>query len=102
MLTMTPTAAQAVQYLVNGMDVDEKTGGLRIASGEMTAMGPSLELSLVNGPETTDREVERGGARVFVEPLVTEILDDKVLDAQLDGDQVHFVLAEQAAPPSDA
>jgi Fe-S cluster assembly iron-binding protein IscA len=95
MLTLTPTAAQAVQYLVAGMDVDETTGGLRIASGETTATGPSLELSLVNGPEATDREVRTGGARVFVEPLVSEVLDDKILDARLDGDQVHFVLAEQ-------
>ena len=80
MLTLTPMAAEAVRSLVAGLDLDDETGGLRIAPGEMTGQGPSLELSVVNRPETTDQDVEAGKAHVF------------------DGDSVRFVLTAQGPP----
>jgi Fe-S cluster assembly iron-binding protein IscA len=101
MLTLTPTAADAVRALVAGTEVDDETGGLRIASGDLTTQGTSLELSLVNGPETTDNEVEAGGAHVFLEPAVAEILDDKVLDAQVDSGRVQFTLFDQPSSGAD-
>jgi iron-sulfur cluster assembly protein len=92
MLTLTPAAAEAVRTLIAGMDVDDETGGLRIAAGELAEPGQSLELSLVNGPEATDDKIEAGGAHVFLEPQVAEILDDKVLDASVGPGRVQFVL----------
>jgi Fe-S cluster assembly iron-binding protein IscA len=95
MLTLTPTATDAVRALVANMDVDDDTGGLRICAGQAAEQGSSLELSLVNGPEATDKEIDAGGAHVFLEPVVDEMLDDKVLDAQLDSGRVRFVLMER-------
>jgi iron-sulfur cluster assembly protein len=101
MLTLTPTAAEAVRALVSGMDVDDETGGLRIAPGETTAQGTSLELSLVNGPEATDDAVEAGGAHVFLESQVAEILDGKVLDADVHSGRVRFVLTDGESLDAD-
>jgi iron-sulfur cluster assembly protein len=95
MLTLTPTAAEAVRTLVAGMDVDDETGGLRISSGEVTESGQSLALSLVNGPEATDEQVDERGVHVFLEPLVTDYLDDKVLDASVDSGRVQFVIMDR-------
>jgi Fe-S cluster assembly iron-binding protein IscA len=95
MLTLTPTAADAVRSLVAGMDVDDDTGGLRISPGEATETGHSLALALVDGPEAADDQVEEGGANVFLEPMVTEYLDDKVLDANVESGRVQFVILQQ-------
>jgi hypothetical protein len=54
MLTLTPTAADAVRALVAGAPVDEDTGGIRISSGEQTPHGTPLELALVDAPEPAD------------------------------------------------
>ena len=44
--------------------------------------------------------VEEGGARVFVEPAVAAVLEDKALDAQVNeqGD-VAFRISDEARPP---
>jgi Fe-S cluster assembly iron-binding protein IscA len=97
MLTLTPTAADAVRALVANTDVDDETGGLRIAAGEAGEQGSPLDLSLVNGPEGSDQEVHAGGAHVFLEPVVTEMLDDKVLDAHVESGRVRFLLKEHGA-----
>jgi Fe-S cluster assembly iron-binding protein IscA len=101
MLTLTPTAAQAVQALVANTEVDDDTGGLRIAAAETAQAEPGLQLALVDGPEATDAEIESQGAHVFVEPVLSEVLADKVLDASVDNGRVQFVLRGQSdgAPP---
>lgn len=104
MLTLTPTATDAVRQIVAQGPVDEDTGGLRIAAGEPTPEGVPLELSLVNGPEAEDQEIPAADAHVYLEPRVAEVLDDKVLDAQLQQDGVGFSIrdagAEGAPPPA--
>jgi iron-sulfur cluster assembly protein len=98
MLTLTPTAAAAVRKLVSDTEVDENTGGLRISPGEDVEQGGTLALALVNGPEATDEDVSAEGAHVFVEPTVTELLDDRVLDAIVDGGRVRFTLFQRQQP----
>jgi hypothetical protein len=58
LLTLTPTAADAVRALVAGAPVDDDTGGIRISSGEETPQGTPLELALVNAPEPADEEID--------------------------------------------
>jgi iron-sulfur cluster assembly protein len=95
MLTLTPTAAEAVRTLVAGAPVDDDTGGIRIASGEETPQGTPLELALVAAPEAADEEIDVGGAHVFLEPRVAGFLDDKLLDASVEaGGQVRFSVLE--------
>jgi iron-sulfur cluster assembly protein len=88
MMTLTPTAAQAVRSLVNHLDVDMESGGLRIASGD----DASLALTVVNGPESADERIDVDGAHVFMEPAAAELLGSKVLDAQVGDGGVQFVL----------
>jgi iron-sulfur cluster assembly protein len=102
MLTLTPTAADAVRALVAGAPVSDDTGGMRISSGEETPEGTPLELALVDAPEAADEEIDAGGAHVFLEPRVAGFLGDKVLDASVDsGGQVRFsVLEPEDVEPS--
>src|ERR687895_984850 len=98
MLTLTPTAADAVRALVAGAPVDDDTGGIRISSGEKTAQGTPLELALVDAPEAADEQIDAGGAHVFLEPPVAGVLGDKVLDASVEsGGQVRFSVLEPGA-----
>jgi iron-sulfur cluster assembly protein len=94
-LTLTPTAAEVVRTLVDQSESPE-SGGLRIAAGESAIEGVELELelSLVGEPEDTDATVEQEGATVYLDPGAAELLDDKLLDAQVADDHVTFVLRE--------
>jgi hypothetical protein len=53
-----------------------------------------LRLSLVAAPEEGDEVLE--AERVFVAPEAAGILDDKLLDADVKGDEVQFTLDVQA------
>jgi Fe-S cluster assembly iron-binding protein IscA len=98
MLTLTPTAADAVRALVTNLEVDDSSGGLRISSGEAAAQDESLTLAVVNGPEPMDDAIAERGANVFLEPAISQTLDDKVLDATMDGNQVRFMLFDRRTP----
>jgi iron-sulfur cluster assembly protein len=96
-LTLTPTAAEVVRTLVEQSPAPE-SGGLRIAASTDDA-GDSveLELALVEEPEALDETVEQEGATVYLDPEAAELLDDKLLDAQVAEDHVTFVLREDDA-----
>jgi len=102
MLALTPTAAEVVESIVSQQELPD-TAGLRITSqeGEAAADGSGsqrdLRLSVVEQPEAGDSLVE--GSQVYVEPGETaELLEDKVLDAEVEGNEVRFSLAQQAGP----
>jgi iron-sulfur cluster assembly protein len=69
-------------------------GGLRF-SGHESDGEVELEIEPADGPQDGDETVERGGARVFLDAVAVEALDDQVLDVEPHGDHVHFVFAEQ-------
>ena len=96
MLTLTPTAAEVVRTLVEQSEAPD-SGGLRIAaaSDDSAAEGVELELSLVGEPEALDETVEQEGATVYLDPGAAELLDDKLLDAQVAEDHVTFVLRDE-------
>jgi Fe-S cluster assembly iron-binding protein IscA len=79
-LTLTPTAAEVVRTLVDQSESPD-SGGLRIAASD-------------GAPEATDATVEQAGATVYLDPGAAELLDDKLLDAQVADDHVTFVLRE--------
>jgi iron-sulfur cluster assembly protein len=93
-LTLTPTAAEAVRRLVDNAPT-EAAEGLRIAPGQATAEGTSLQISIVDGPEIDDQEVLESGAHVFLEPEVAEFMEDKVLDAEVEETGVRFSIRDQ-------
>ena len=94
MLTLTPTAAEVVRTLVEQSAAPD-SGGLRIAASDSEIEGVELELSLVEEPDALDETVEQEGATVYLDPGAAELLDDKLLDAQVADDHVTFVLREE-------
>jgi iron-sulfur cluster assembly protein len=56
-----------------------------------------VSLSLIDSPEDGDERVEAAeGAGVFLEPDAAELLDDKVLDAEIEQGEIRFSLHQQA------
>lgn len=98
MLTITETAAQAINSLVTANEMPEGSG-LRIA-GQEEEQPEALELSVAATPSEQDSVLEGGGAKVFLEPIAARVLDDKVLDVQKvteDGEeQLRFAIAPQS------
>jgi hypothetical protein len=99
MLELTPTAAEVVNAIVSQQELPE-TGGMRITSEEATAAsdgsGPvrDIRLSVVDGPEGDDQAID--GAPVYIESGTTaEMLEDKLLDAAIEGQEVSFRLTLQ-------
>lgn len=96
MLALTPAANEAVQAIVQRVGPSEGAG-LRISAAERAEDGsaPSgdLQLAVVPEPEPEDTAIE--GAPIYVEPGTVEFLDDKVLDAEVEEEQVRFSLYEQ-------
>jgi iron-sulfur cluster assembly protein len=95
-LAITNAAAQAVTALLSQPGLPDEAG-LRIAVTTQNQNGGSpsseLELSVVPGPEPEDREVAE--LSIYLEPGTAEYLDQMVLDAEVEGEQVRFSLHKQ-------
>ena len=96
MLTITDTAAEAIRGIVAAPELPEGAG-LRIATAAGSEDAGTLEVSVAETPADTDQVVSEAGARVFVEADAVPLLDDKLLDAQIEGTRVGFMLSEQDA-----
>jgi iron-sulfur cluster assembly protein len=91
LLTLTQNATSAIEGLLAGPGMPD-SAGIRIASaitGDGNDPG-ALQLGLAAAPDDHDRVIQDHGARVFVEDAVVPLLDDKLLDADADGEQVRF------------
>jgi iron-sulfur cluster assembly protein len=95
-LAITDTAAEAIRGIVAAPELPEGAG-LRIATQPGADQMGTLEVSVAATPADTDQVVDEAGARVFVEADAVELLDDKLLDAQIEGSRVGFMLSEQEA-----
>lgn len=95
MLAITPSALEAIQGITSQPGVPEGAG-LKI-SGQPTPEGTAVELSLAASPEESDQVLQAEDAHVFVAAPLTELLDDKVLDAEVREDQIAFRLLEQSS-----
>ena len=100
MLTLTDSAAEAVRQISAGSGL-EPDPGLRISAGPPTPEGTPLEIGLAGEPQPSDETVDEGGARIYLEENVAPALEDKVLDAAVEGDQVRFALREAQPGGSD-
>ncbi len=94
MLAITENAADAIRGIVTGPEVPEGAG-LRIATSAGESAPGALEVSVAEIPAETDQVVDESGARVFVEDRAVPLLDDKLLDAQIDGTRVGFTISDQ-------
>ena len=71
--------------------------GLRLTAGHQSPEGVAVDITFVTEAEPADQVIETGApADVFVAPDATELLDDKVLDAEITPDgQISFALHDQ-------
>lgn len=98
MLTITRDAEQALDAIVAAQDVPEGAG-VRISQGVGADGQPGIGLTLTTEPAVDDAVVEEGTVPVFLAAEVVELLEDKVLDAQIEGDSITFEIGQQ--PDSD-
>lgn len=65
------------------------------ASTNGNAPSTIFDFYAVEAPETEDEVVEQRGVQLFLEPDVVPYLEDKMLDAEITGDEVRFVVEPQ-------
>jgi iron-sulfur cluster assembly protein len=93
-LAITDTAAEAIRGIVSAPELPDGAG-LRITTQPGTGEAAALEVTVAETPAVDDQVVDEAGARVFVEADAVPLLDDKLLDAQIEGSRVGFMLSEQ-------
>lgn len=90
MLTLTENAGTVVSNIVAQTGL-AAGGGLRIDE-----QGDQFAVTIAEAPTPQEVVVEDHGARVFLSTTVAEVLDDKVLDAQIAEDgSARFAIANQ-------
>jgi iron-sulfur cluster assembly protein len=99
MLTITPSAATAIKAIVQSAGVPED-GGIRISVAQQDGSQARLELALSEAPLAGDAVLEEDGANVFLDEMATLALEDKSLDAQVEGDEVSFGISQREEPPA--
>lgn len=96
MLAITPTANEAVETIVSGSELPD-SACLRITAEPMTTEAggatTSLRLDVVESPGPDDAVV--ADSHVCIESAAAELLDDKLLDAELAENQVRFSIRDQ-------
>jgi iron-sulfur cluster assembly protein len=96
-LAITEDAAAAIYSIVASSGLPEGAG-LRITQELNTetegAARTDLRLSLVESAEEGDEVLE--GTQIFLEPEAADFLDNKLLDADVEGEEVSFSLDVQA------
>jgi iron-sulfur cluster assembly protein len=94
-LTITQDASEALDAVVAAGNAPEGAG-VRISEGLGADGQPAIGLSLASAPVAGDEVVENSAVPVFLAPEVADLLDDKVLDAHVEGESVAFEIGEQA------
>jgi Fe-S cluster assembly iron-binding protein IscA len=96
MLAISGVAADAMTRIVAAHDGTNAGAGIRITHEATGAERYDLAMEVRPGPEAGDQVVAEEGARVFMPPETAELLDDKLLEAQVrDGDLAGFEILEQ-------
>jgi iron-sulfur cluster assembly protein len=96
-LTITQAAAEVLDSLVDAT-TEPDSAGVRISRTAGEDGQPALHLSAVEAPEPEDAVLDGGAdhAPIFLEPEASELLEDKVLDARVEGDSVALLVADRA------
>jgi Fe-S cluster assembly iron-binding protein IscA len=97
MLALTNNASLAIEGILSA-DAIPEGAGVRIAPppGVDVDTANEFQVTVAGSPAESDQVIDDAGARVFVDESVAELLDDKLLDANVVEDQVHFLLGAQA------
>jgi iron-sulfur cluster assembly protein len=93
-LSLTSHAADAINGLVASSKMPPGSG-LVISMSADSEQGIALELSLAEEPKQTDQLIQAQGANVFLESELAPYMDNKLLDVDLSGDEVSFLIDDQ-------
>ena len=92
MVAMTRESVRAVRELME----NESVNGVRIYAGpRRLARKRSLLVQVAEAPDVEETVLEADGAFFFVDGETLKVLDDKVLDADLSGDEPRFAVVQQ-------
>jgi Fe-S cluster assembly iron-binding protein IscA len=89
-LGITSAASEAIRGILAGESVPDGSI-VRIASAD-----EGLSLALVDGPEPDDQLVATEGAALAIEAATAALLDDKLLDAEMQDEEITFSLMDRA------
>jgi iron-sulfur cluster assembly protein len=95
MLTITDTAANALDSIVAATPDAPEGAGLRISPTATPDGSAGFALALATEPAPDDQVVPGHETPVYVAAESADALDDKVLDAEVQGDQVGFMLMQR-------
>ena len=94
MLSITPTAAQAIEVLLG--DAPGMDGGIRIArQWSATRDEEYLSFTVESLPGSGDEVIVQQGARLFLAPEAARLLTEMVLDARVDETSVEFRISKR-------
>jgi len=95
MVMVTLAAVEAIVQLMR----TERVNGLRLHVGSRRfSRVPAVQIEVALAPEVEDTVLEVDGAHLYLDPETHKTLDDKVLDANLQGDEPRFMIYEQRTP----
>lgn len=92
MLTVAPSAAEAITKLVasNGLPGD---AGIRLSPvSSENSSGAGLEIAITDGPGPADQVIDQDGAHVFLAPEIADALEDRTLEATAQENRISFEL----------
>ena len=94
MLQITPAAAEAIEGITRAGPGSAAVPIATLPQASTNGSGAVAVFDFYPTPEPGDEDeiVEVQGVQVFLEPEVVPLLDDKLLDAELDGDEVRFTV----------
>jgi Fe-S cluster assembly iron-binding protein IscA len=96
MLTVTPAAAAAVTAILQNPDLPAGAG-MRLEAGTDGAGEQAIGIAIVGGPGPDDELVSSTpDENIFLAHDLVDALDDQVLDAEIDGQNVAFTIRPQA------
>jgi Fe-S cluster assembly iron-binding protein IscA len=96
-LHITRAAADAIEEITGAVP---GSAGVRISAmpeASTNGSGPTTVFDFypADEPDMDDEVVEEQGVQVFLEPDVVPYLEDKLLDAEVTGNEVRFTVEDQ-------
>lgn len=93
MLAVSDQAATAIDGIIAANDMPDEAG-MRLSREEGADDADlGIRLELVEGPAPGDESLEE--APIFLEPQAAALLEDKLLDAEVAGEEVRFSVRPQ-------
>ena len=87
MLTLTDQADAIMTSLVTNQTERTRRGSASQPAEDTDGQQPArFAVRVVDGPQPADQVIQGEGSPVFLDELVTDALDDKVLDANVDAE----------------